>query len=242
MIIIPIKVKNNDELEVALKQYSLAIEIDNEELFKQVKKKSLKYRVEKKIGKYGVLGAAAIFVGGLVAPEALVGVILAGVAGSATAGVVCGFDALTSGEIKHYKIKLDDKKQTFLLVRENELKRTYGKKKYVIEGYDCVTQNPNKLRPIIPANEKEAIIAVKEKHPSILIQGDFYNDVMLQLGVKKSRKERVKDSALSSALWDYSVFKSSKAKQILLLDRKKYNYNTCRVVGVDMNNLILDNK
>lgn len=225
MVIIPLYVKNQDELKKATSLKRNVIVITDGDLFQEVQKNKKKYKVKKGIGKFGILGSIGIFTAGLFAPEVVVPLVIAGSVGSLTAGVWGNFSAFLHKELKNYTLSLDEKNRVLLLINEKEIKIKYDGN-ISIEGCGKLNEKAKIIAPVYVNNLEDLKFNVHEERECIIVESDLY---------KKIKTE----SKSGPSFFHYEVYDSKKNMQRIYINRKKCDLETCKIEGVDMNSILL---
>lgn len=227
MVIIPLNVKNNEELEKALFLNRNVIVVKDRDLFDDVKKNKKKCTTKNRVSKLGIIGSIIMLPVGIFVPEVYIPLAATALAGSLSVGIGAKYSAFRQRKFKKYSILLDEKNQVLILINEKALKLKYGNKEFLIDGYTDSSEKLKVIKPVYAHNEKDLQFFINEERGCIMIEPDYYKKMKIE---SKSGK----------VLWRYVSYDCKKTMQRMYIREDKCDLETCRIEGIDMDRFLLD--
>lgn len=226
MVIVPLIVKSQEELEKALKLKRDVILINNRSVYEKVTEQKKRYARRKTVKKIGVLGGAALVISSLVCPPAVGLYAFMGGAVSIVSGGTIGIAPSIEKQLKKYTVQLDEEKKILLLINEKSIEAKTVDGQYCIEGYDNII-DPKTIKPVC-VNTKEEFDFYTHQEVECIVSGtDYY--VKCKTQNRRAPIER-----------NYQTYDSKKNNMFILVHFTKCDLNVCKIEGIDMNSILLE--
>ena len=146
MVLVPIVVKNQDELEKASKLKRDVIIVKNQELFEAIQKQKKKLNRKKVGNNLGIIGGIIMGVSSFVCPASIGLYLFAG--------------------------SIDEEKKVLMLL--NQKKLSGNKKDILIDGYNNGDENPIEIEPVYVDNMDQFKFYVNQEEKCIVSRREFY--------------------------------------------------------------------
>lgn len=224
MVLVPIVVKNQDELEKALKLKRDVIIVKNQELFEVIQKQKKKLSRKKVGNNLGIIGGIIMGVSSFVCPMSIGIYLFAGSIVGVSAGTWGKLTSLMKKGLKNYSLVLDEEKKVLMLL--NQKKLSGNKKDILIDGYNNGNENPIEIEPIYVDNMDQFKFYVNQEEKCIASRREFYIQYKT-------------DNKYAPRIMQYKTYESKEDKIFVLVNKAKCDLNICKIKGIDINSIIL---
>lgn len=225
MVLVPIIVKNQDELEKASKLKRDVIIVKNQELFEAIQEQKKKLNRKKVGSKLEVIGGIVMGVAAFVCPANMIIYLLAGSIVGVGAGTWGNLKMILKKGLKNYSLVLDEDKKVLILL--NQKKLTGNKEDILIDGYNNGDKNVLEIEPAYVDNMDQLKFYLNQEEKCIVSRREFY--------IEYKTKNKFAPKAMV-----YKTYESKEDKVFVLVNKEKCNLNTCKIKGIDINSIVLN--